>query len=204
MNIKTLRHRHGSRPDRRRECGKFLALVALVSGLVMIAALAGGASTLKSAPPGSAVARLQDASGNRLGSVWFLPRASGKLAIRVSVSFLSEGFHGFHVHSVGKCDPPFTTAGGHFNPGGAGHGSHAGDLSPLWVDRDGRGWLELQTDRFAVADLLDADGSAIVVHAGADNLAHIPARYSVGGPDAATLATGDAGSRLACGVVQRP
>jgi len=72
------------------------------------------------------------------------------------------------------------------------------------VDRDGRGWLELQTDRFTVPDLLDADGSAVIVHAAPDNLGHIPARYAAGGPDAATLATGDAGGRLACGVVQLP
>ncbi len=179
--------------------------LSLGAALVLLAALAGVASARRSAaPPGSGVARLQDASGNRLGSVWFLPRASGKLAIRVSASFLSEGFHGFHVHAVGTCEPPFTTAGGHFNPAGSGHGSHLGDLSPLWVDKDGRGWLELQTDRFTVTDLLDADGSAIVIHADRDNLAHIPTRYSPGGPDAATLATGDAGRRLACGVVTRP
>ena len=177
-----------------------LVPIALVALLV----LAGTASARREAAPGAAVARLQDAAGNRLGSVWFLPRSSGKIAIRVSASYLSEGFHGFHVHAVGKCEAPFTTAGGHFNPKSRGHGSHDGDLSPLWVDADGRGWLELQTDRFAVADLLDDDGSAVIVHAGPDNLGHIPARYSAGGPDAATLATGDAGSRTACGIVQRP
>ena len=86
--------------------------LSLGAALVLLAALAGVASARRSAaPPGSGVARLQDASGNRLGSVWFLPRASGKLAIRVSASFLSEGFHGFHVHAVGTCEPPFTTAG---------------------------------------------------------------------------------------------
>jgi len=187
---------------RHRTVARALSLGAV---LVLLAALAGVASARRSAaPPGSAVARLQDASGNRLGSVWFLPRGNGKLAIRVSASFLSEGFHGFHVHAVGKCEPPFTTAGGHFNPAGTGHGSHRGDLSPLWVDKDGRGWLELRTDRFTVDELLDADGSAVIVHAAPDNLAHIPSRYSAGGPDAATLATGDAGPRLACGVVTRP
>jgi len=171
--------------------------------LIALLALAGTASARQDAAPGAAVARLQDAAGNRLGSVWFLPRGSGKLAIRVSASFLSEGFHGFHVHAVGKCEAPFTTAGGHFNPKTKGHGSHAGDLPPLWVDADGRGWMELQSDRFSVTDLLDADGSAIIVHAGPDNLGHIPVRYAPGGPDAATLATGDAGARVACGAAWR-
>jgi superoxide dismutase, Cu-Zn family len=64
------------------------------------------------------------------------------------------------------------------------------------------------TDRFRLADLFDADGSAIIIHVGADNLANIPARYvqaatGTPGPDAATLATGDAGGRFACGVVTR-
>lgn len=184
-------------PPRRLIRGLVPAAVILIALLV----LAGTAAARQEAAPGAAVARLQDATGNRLGSVWFLPRRSGKLAIRVSASFLSEGFHGFHVHSVGKCEAPFTTAGGHFNPKTKGHGSHAGDLPPLWVDADGRGWMEFQSDRFAVADLLDADGSAIIVHAGPDNLGHIPSRYAPGGPDAATLATGDAGARVACGVV---
>lgn len=179
-------------------------LVPAAVTLVALLAVAGTAWARQEAAPGAAVARLQDAAGNRLGSVWFLPRGSGKLAIRVSASFLSEGFHGFHVHAVGKCEAPFTSAGGHFNPKSTGHGSHAGDLPPLWVDTDGRGWMELQTDRFAAVDLLDADGSAIIVHAGPDNLGHIPVRYAPGGPDAATLATGDAGARVACGVVSKP
>ena len=172
--------------------------------LVALLAVAGTASARQDGAPGAAVARLQDAAGNRLGSVWLLPRANGKLAIRVSASYLSEGFHGFHVHTVGRCEAPFTTAGGHFNPKSTGHGSHAGDLSPLWVDADGRGWMELQTDRFTIADLLDADGSAIIVHAGPDNLGNIPARYAPAGPDAATIATGDSGARVACGLVGKP
>jgi superoxide dismutase, Cu-Zn family len=60
--------------------------------------------------------------------------------------------------------------------------------------------LATATDRFSIADLRDADGSAVMVHSGADNFANIPARY--GGPDQETLSTGDAGSRLACGVVR--
>ena len=113
------------------------------------------------------------------------------------------------MHAVGECVPPFTSAAGHFNPGGAGHGDHAGDLPSLLVNEDGTGELGFVTDRFSLAELFDADGSALMVHAGRDNFANIPSRYQslpagTFGPDAETLATGDAGGRVACGVVQRP
>ena len=123
------------------------------------------------------------------------------------------------MHAVGICDPtttdpttgnpaPFLSAGGHFNPAAGAHGSHAGDLPPLLVVRAGRATAGTETDRFTVADLFDADGSAIIVHAGPDNLAHVPGRYTSSttgqpGPDAATLATGDAGGRFGCGVIRR-
>jgi Cu-Zn family superoxide dismutase len=75
------------------------------------------------------------------------------------------------------------------------------------VGADGTGELRFKTDRFSVAALLDADGSAIIVHASSDNFAHIPSRYhshteGTFGPDSVTLATGDAGARVACGVVR--
>jgi Cu-Zn family superoxide dismutase len=114
---------------------------------------------------------------------------------------MPPGFHGFHIHTTGRCEPPdFTSAGGHLNPTGADHGDHAGDLPSLLVNEDGRGLLAAVTDRFSLAELRDDDGSAVMVHSGRDNFANIPARY--GGPDAETRSTGDAGSRLACGVVR--
>jgi superoxide dismutase, Cu-Zn family len=121
--------------------------------------------------------------------------------------------HGFHVHATGTCDPsipagqtsPFTSAGGHFNPTGATHGSHAGDQPVLLVNADGTATARFATDRFGVESLLDADGSAFIVHAAPDNYANIASRYSaagVPGPDAATLTTGDAGARVFCGVIE--
>jgi Cu-Zn family superoxide dismutase len=117
-------------------------------------------------------------------------------------------FHGFHVHAVGECVPPFTSAGGHFNPGGVPHGDHAGDMPSLLVNGDGTAELEFETDRFRLSDLFDADGSAVIVHTGRENFANIPDRYhshtyDTFGPDTDTLATGDAGARTACGVVER-
>ncbi|HUS60627.1 MAG TPA: superoxide dismutase family protein, partial [Acidimicrobiales bacterium] len=102
--------------------------------------------------------------------------------------------------------PGFGSANGHFNPAGADHGDHAGDLPPLTATGSGVARASFRTTRFAVDDLLDADGSALVVHAGRDNFANIPAaRYNAGGvpgPDATTKATGDSGSRVLCGAVE--
>jgi superoxide dismutase, Cu-Zn family len=148
---------------------------------------------------------LQDAAGADIGFVK-LTEQGGKVIVRGEVSGLTPGFHGFHVHTVGQCVPPFTTAGGHYNPGGVGHGSHAGDMPSLLVLDDGTAEAQFATDRYTIDELFDADGSAIIVHAGADNFANIPTRYQsttegVFGPDSVTLATGDAGARVACGVV---
>jgi Cu-Zn family superoxide dismutase len=150
---------------------------------------------------GVASARLRDASGRSVGLVWMRERRGGAVEVTARAFNLMPGFHGFHVHTIGRCDPPtFTTAGGHFNPAGAPHASHAGDLPSLLVNGDGTATLVTTTDRFSIADLRDADGSAVMVHSGPDNFANIPPRY--GAPDQETLNTGDSGSRVACGVVR--
>jgi Cu-Zn family superoxide dismutase len=80
-------------------------------------------------------------------------------------------------------------------------------MPSLLVKQDGTAELDFRTDSFTVDQLLDADGSAVIVHAGPDNFGNIPSRYLssatlIPGPDATTLATGDAGARAACGVVE--
>jgi superoxide dismutase, Cu-Zn family len=149
-----------------------------------------------------AAAELRDAGGRHVGRAWFKEhRGDGAVTVFAHVRGLPPGFHGFHVHTTGVCEPPdFMSAGGHLNPTGASHGSHAGDLPTLLINEDGSGMLAATTDRFSLADLRDDDGSAVIVHELADNYANIPERY--GGPDAATLSTGDAGGRIACGVVR--
>jgi Cu-Zn family superoxide dismutase len=177
-----------------------LAAGALVTGIG--AALATGDDD-RSARRATAV--LHDAAGQRVG-VAVLRERHGKVVVSTAVSRLAPEFHGFHVHAVGQCVPPFTSAGGHFNPGGVSHGAHAGDLPSLLVTRDGTAQLQFTTDRFTISDLFDMDGSALIVHAGRDNYANIPNRYTnptgAPGPDTETLATGDAGARAACGVVE--
>jgi superoxide dismutase, Cu-Zn family len=178
------------------------ALIVLAG--VLTAPLYGGGD--KTPPPRASVkVTLQDAAGETVGFVR-LTRQGGKVIVRGQAAGLTPGFHGFHVHAVGECVAPFTSAGGHYNPGGTGHGSHAGDMPSLLVLDDGTAQIQFATDRFTIAELFDADGSAIIVHAAPDNFANIPTRYQsttegVFGPDSATLATGDAGARVACGVV---
>ena len=132
---------------------------------------------------------------------------------------LSPGFHGLHIHSVGKCEPmstppdggdpaDFLSAGGHFQaPGHDGH-PMSGDLSSLQVRGDGTARLVTTTDAFTREDLFDDDGASIMIHAGPDNFGNIPDRYrqenGATGPDMDSLMTGDAGARMACGVLAAP
>jgi superoxide dismutase, Cu-Zn family len=156
-----------------------------------------------------ATATLRDAAGERIGTVFFKQRGrDGTVLVFGRARDLPAGFHGFHVHTTGLCDAPgFTTAGGHYNPEGSTHRDHAGDMPSLLINSDGEGYIGFATDRFTISELVADDGSAVIVHAAADNFANIPDRYRSpasppqGGPDPETLATGDAGSRLACGVV---
>jgi superoxide dismutase, Cu-Zn family len=176
-----------------------VALGVVLSTVAGGVALAGGDDSRKGRTK-TAKATLVDGNGQRLGKVT-LTQFRGKVTVAGNVRNLAPGFHGFHVHAVGKCEGPgFTTAGGHFAAPGQTHSLHAGDLPSLLVNADGTASAAFETDRFTLDQLRDADGSAIMVHAGPDNFANIPPRY--GTPDAETLATGDSGGRVACGVVK--
>lgn len=150
----------------------------------------------------SAQVKLYDRAGNQVGSVRFIQQGHGNVVIQANVHDLPPGFHGFHVHAVGECISPFTSAGGHFDLGGHTHKNHSGDFPVLLVNADGTANAKFNTDRFTVADLFDGNGSALIIHANPDNYANIPTRY-VAAPDATTLATGDAGDRIACGVIEK-
>ncbi|HWH35331.1 MAG TPA: superoxide dismutase family protein [Acidimicrobiales bacterium] len=170
-----------------------LALTASI--LLFVAPSAQSAST--------ATAVMHDASGERAGVV--VLRAKGQrltVTARMALPTGAAGFHGFHIHTVGVCDPAtgFASAGGHLGSvEGHVHDDHAGDMPSLLVQEDGRATLAFETDRAMLDQIFDGDGAAVIVHQGADNFANIPERYAPNGPDATTLNTGDAGARLLCG-----
>ena len=148
-------------------------------------------------PHPAALARLRDATGRVVGQGVFLQQGGG-VRILIDVNDLPEGVKAVHIHEVGRCDAPsFETAGAHFNPTKAEHGtknprgSHAGDLPDITVDASGRGHLELTTTRIGLekgpTSLLDADGSALVIHERADDQRTDPA--------------GESGGRIACGAI---
>jgi len=177
----------------------------LILALLGLGALAVVPASAAASDGKTARATVRDANGAVLGSVT-IQQADGKLVVVGILSGLTAGFHGFHIHTTGLCEAPFTTAGGHLNPGGTTHGQHAGDLPSLKVSADGRALAIFDTDSVTLAQIFDADGAAIIIHAAPDNFANIPTRYEaagVPGPDAATLATGDSGARVACGVLTR-
>ena len=147
-------------------------------------------------------ADLVNAERQPIGEVTFTER-DGKVVVEGNLRGLPPGFHGFHVHAMGKCDPPFTSAGGHLTVGAQDHPTHAGDQPVVLVLANGTAEMRFATDRYKFSDLLTPEGRAVIVHANADNYGNVPTRYA---PtiDQMTKDTGDAGGRLGCGVIRRP
>ena len=199
---------------------------ALIAAATIISVAGGGAAARTAVADNtkSLKADLVDASGAALGTAKLtFEKAGARVKVEVQLPPSMAGFHGFHVHSVGQCVAPFATAGGHLGEDPADptrrHRHHDGDLPVLLVNSDGHAWARFDTDRLDVAELKDSNGSAFIIHASPDNYANIPAtdpatgnpRYSNPNAipvypntttDASTLATGDAGGRIACGVIR--
>ena len=160
-----------------------------------------------------ATASVVDPSGADIGMAEFTDN-DGVMQLSVEVSDLEPGFHGLHIHAIGTCeadsaapdDPEdtgdFLSAGSHLNPDDSEHPDHAGDLPTLLVMEDGTATLTFHSDRLSMDELNDEDGAALIVHSTADNYANIPERYAPDGPDADTTSAGDAGGRVAYGVIE--
>lgn len=159
---------------------------------------------------GGASVTMTGADGATVGIVTIRPAGDG-VEVIADLEGLEPGFHGFHIHDVGQCDAdapdgPFTTAMGHLVGDGGAHGDHDGDMPSLYVTEEGTASLAITTDAVTLEELTEGDGAAVMVHAGADNFANIPDRYTSAdaeqpGSDEATAKTGDAGDRIACGVI---
>lgn len=169
----------------------------LLLGVAML--LCGCASMMAEKEPLSAGAALKDKDGKDVGVATLIQTAEG-LRIALTGYRLPPGSHGLHLHAVGLCQPPdFTSAEGHFNPGGKQHGRlnpagpHAGDLPNLVVTASGEGGVDITTKVVTLeagpTSLLGDKGTAIVVHAAAD--------------DEKTDPTGNSGARIACGVITK-
>lgn len=180
-------------------------MAPLLAPLLALGLLACGPRTqslgkVSAAPPSLVLAtRLLAADGNSLGEVELRQMADGVQFV-ARVQGLPAGSYAMHLHAIGRCEgPDFASAGGHFNPGGRQHGrdnpmgAHAGDLPNLIVEDGGRGTLDVTVPGLRLADgtapLLDDDGAAVVLHAKPD--------------DYRTDPSGNAGSRIACGVLRR-
>jgi Cu-Zn family superoxide dismutase len=165
-------------------------------------ASAGNANAAEEAPAtarraASAMVIVRDAGRRELGRLT-LTEGEGGIAIAGRLAGLAPGDHGMHLHAVGRCDPPsFESAGSHWNPSERQHGSanpqgpHAGDLPNVAIGADSAGIVEGTTSAgslFGDVPLLDADGAALIVHAGRDDYSSQP--------------SGGAGAPVACGVVE--
>jgi Cu-Zn family superoxide dismutase len=172
-------------------------LFLIVAGLLSLSVTAQFANAATKA----AHAKIVNAQGAQIGTAKFTPAAQG-VKVSVKVSELTPGDHGIHIHTVGKCEgPAFTTAGGHFNPTSTHHGihnekdpkPHVGDLPNLVVGKNGKGSANFTISGATLEDgtssLFHEGGTALVIHAKADDLMSDPA--------------GNSGDRIACGVIEK-
>jgi Cu-Zn family superoxide dismutase len=146
----------------------------------------------------TAKAELKDAKGAVVGQATLTDSPNGVL-IHVVLTGMPAGPHAFHIHETGTCEAPFTSAGGHFNPGAKQHGMsnaagmHAGDLPNVQVPADGALTFDVMARDVTLGaganSLFKTGGTAIVMHAAGDDYKTNPA--------------GAAGARIACGVIAK-
>jgi Cu-Zn family superoxide dismutase len=162
---------------------------------LIAAAILGGCAAVD-VPVAGPPATLINASGQPIGTVT-QAQTSGGVTLAILASGLPHGLHGLHVHAVGRCDSPkFESAGSHWNPASRKHGlsnpagPHAGDLPNISASSSGVARETVVLAHASLAELGDADGSALVIHAGPD--------------DYMTDPSGNSGGRIACAVLASP
>ena len=174
-----------------------IRLLSLGTAMLALAACmdSGGSETASANVAPNAQTTLRAPDGDARGSARLSEDARG-IAVDVNAEGLTAGTHGIHIHTTGRCDAPdFASAGAHWNPTDRQHGrqnpqgAHHGDLPNITIGADGRGSLRFILPEARFAQLFDADGAALVVHASADDQRSEP--------------SGNSGGRVACGVIER-
>lgn len=194
--------RHSSRPRR-------WALLGAIAGLALCLGCernksaeeatqtaSEGKSAEESMNAREAAAKLAPTEGNTVsGTVRFEPTDEGVLVTATIDGLEPETLHGFHIHEKGDCSAPdATSAGGHFAPDGHPHGlppsenRHAGDMGNIVSDSEGTAKIERTFNTFSLDGKSSVTGRAVIVHAQEDR---------------GTQPTGDAGARVACGVIEK-
>ena len=179
--------------------------VSVAAAAVLSASQAGPTARAEIKGDGiTGTATFQEVSARKSGAGDAKLSASEKLVeVTIEVTGLKPGAHGVHLHAIGKCEAPFTSAGGHFDPGPASqsdpdtnHPYHMGDLPNIIADASGKASYTAVTSRVTLSSgplsVFDPDGTAIIIHANPDQGITGAAKSGVSG-----------GPRAACGVLTK-